>query len=61
MNNMKAKMSLPKAVGIAGKDTLAIAMISKGASMLDQKNYIMPSVLIAVGVALLIVEKYLVD
>ena len=49
------------AARIAGKDTLAIALIAKGVDLVDKPPYYPGAILIAVGLGLLFAEKYLVD
>lgn len=58
---MPEKVSLKRSLGVAGKDTIAIALISRGAAIVDQPPYYPGAILIAVGVGLLVAEKYLVD
>jgi hypothetical protein len=52
-------ISLRKKLGIAGKDTVAAALIAKGITMLDGPQKYLGAVLIVLGAALYLVQQFI--
>jgi len=56
---MPKEMTLAKKVGIAGKDTVAMALIAKGVEFIGQGKYEFAAIFLLLGAGLLFVQQYI--
>jgi hypothetical protein len=55
---MSGKVKLSKALGLAGKDTIAIILISKGLDFVNEGNYVVGAGSIIAGGLLFLIQQY---
>jgi len=56
---MPQEVSLQKKLGIAGKDTVAMALIAKGVEFMGQGKYEFAALFLGLGFALFFVQQFI--